>query len=858
MVSRKRRSIRKGIEHLVPALLIILALPLSLLAQTTSITVLKNPAPNRPVGSSLPPFAPLVSSAPSGLGFVQVADYVSRTLFEGPESGVAALVSKLASEGYTAEQATDLDTLFFNGHQIDTKSAAVAPSGGAAVVPTGTHGIYLLALRGYPTLEWLNDLKDRGLELLEALPPSGYLAWAPHSRFSGTADLPDYVRSAIPMDPSLRKVPSPPSPDPSPYRRMAILAYEPAGAPSIQEYLESVGEAVRAISRGNGRVHYQADLTDVDIETLSHFESVYTISVVGPLAPSSERQGMLVLKPTINQTTGVLTLPATCENYGAVLVGKGIANFSNTVLGIIDTGFDNGVLTGAELHPDFSGGALEGAPDPAEGSYADQRTHGTMTASVLVGWQAFGTANASEPVSLYRFAHGLAPTARLIIDRWLACAAVKNLDQSLTSMRSPTVTRPHVINYSNNETLSNSCTYTASSQMLDRSAREDNWLFTVSAGNTPDRTCTGGAANGTAAPANAKNVLAVGATENDTPAWSDPASSVNTCPWSRYPPSTPPNYPPEDARNIPTFSPIKLAGNALKPDLVAPSVRVSGPVTRAPLCVFDPPFDPSIFCNPAIASGTGFNYGYSAGTSFAAPVVAGAAAVVRKWYANVTGNPTASPSPALTKAILINGARDLGGTSSPPTPPGLFHTQNFANHNSVPPPKLKHIWFDPYQGWGMANMDRLLDAGTNHFFREQTPASPLTHGAFWETQLTVVDASKPTRLTLVWTDRRGNVGTPYAAMNNLDLSAWQSPCFPCWSGNRFSSTTGYSLSVSHQSRSTTSSRSSSRPTHIPAAHSSRFGSQVRTSWPTASIPTAQRRGRTSPSLRPMRGDECTD
>ncbi len=57
-----------------------------------------------------------------------------------------------------------------------------------------------------------------------------------------------------------------------------------------------------------------------------------------------------------------------------------------------------------------------------------------------------------------------------------------------------------------------------------------------------------------------------------------------------------------------------------------------------------------------------------------------------------------------------------------------------------------------------------------------------------------MDGTKPIRITLVWTDRPGDINTPYVAKNNLDLFAFQSPCFPCWSGNRFNASTGYSSS----------------------------------------------------------------
>src|SRR6185503_12774501 len=134
-------------------------------------------------------------------------------------------------------------------------------------------------------------------------------------------------------------------------------------------------------------------------------------------------------------------------------------------------------------------------------------------------------------------------------------------------------------------------------------------------------------------------------------------------------------------------------------------------------------------------------YTVSSGTSHSTPVVAGACALVRQYFIN---NSLTAPSPAMTKAFLMNSARYLTGSD--------------ANDN---------LW-SPSQGMGEVNLCVAFDGGVR-FLRDQEPGDKFTGtGQRLAFAGQVVDGTKPFRVTVAWTDAPGNT-TGNAYNNNLDL-----------------------------------------------------------------------------------------
>ena len=145
---------------------------------------------------------------------------------------------------------------------------------------------------------------------------------------------------------------------------------------------------------------------------------------------------------------------------------------------------------------------------------------------------------------------------------------------------------------------------------------------------------------------------------------------------------------PEDIINFSSRGPTD--DGRLKPDLVAPGTHVVGAAPQ------HPGYAGFGTCNDSFPAGNGL-YSLVSGTSQAAPEVAGAAALVRDWYRRERGGGTAVPSPALTKALLVNTARDIAGGA----------TGKGSTITGVP---------NADQGWGRVDLGAVLDATTRELY----------------------------------------------------------------------------------------------------------------------------------------------
>jgi hypothetical protein len=143
---------------------------------------------------------------------------------------------------------------------------------------------------------------------------------------------------------------------------------------------------------------------------------------------------------------------------------------------------------------------------------------------------------------------------------------------------------------------------------------------------------------------------------------------------------------------------------------------------------------------------------YMGGTSMSTPLAAGAATLVRDFYQDNEG---ITPSAALIKATLVNGATDIS--------PGQYGTG--ATQEIPDPPRPNNV-----EGWGRINLENSIFPTAPLTLSYDDEASGLSTGGVATYVYTVTTAGQPMRTTLAWSDYPGSPVADGGLVNDLDLS----------------------------------------------------------------------------------------
>ena len=434
---------------------------------------------------------------------------------------------------------------------------------------------------------------------------------------------------------------------------------------------------------------------------------------------------------------------------------------TNVLVNVNDSGVD-------ASHPDLTNRVLSDLPI----SSTDTNGHGTHVAGIIAGSGVESTTvtNASGSVmpAVDGQFRGMAPAARLFV-----IAADPNAGPSSSdSYLQETAARTNAFISNNSWHYGADAAYDLAAASYDAAVRDalpevpgtQPLLFVFGAGNAGNgaEDGTGGSPDSIQSPGTAKNVITVGAIEQprgiSNTVWQcSIINSTNVCqtnqPWLGLT---------DSSTEVAAFSGrgnvgVGVEGGAgrFKPDVVAPGTFV--------VAARSTQWDQAAYYQPTNASdyfevlsnlndSVGPFYRYESGTSMAAAEASGVLALMQEFFQRLSR----TNSPALMKALLINGARTVA-----------------AGYGFGPQTNLN------LQGWGLLNLTNTLPAALTN---PAAPASPMllfdqsTNDALATGQshtrfITVSGAatSQPFRATLVWTDPPGNPAASLKLVNNLDL-----------------------------------------------------------------------------------------
>ncbi len=415
---------------------------------------------------------------------------------------------------------------------------------------------------------------------------------------------------------------------------------------------------------------------------------------------------------------------------------------------VCDSGLDQGSTAPASLHDDFENGsgvsrvvALYDLVGGGDGASDVNSGHGTHVAGSVLGNGDLSGATPSThtyPESAYA---GMAPEASLIFQASEDndTGELSGIPFDLNNLFAQAATAGADL-HTNSWGSDEASAYTTDSENVDE-YMWDHKDFTIlfAAANAGVDADSDGVVDlySMGSPATAKNCVTVGASENNRPSITHTWGGI----WPADFPENPiySDYVADDITGLAAFSSRgPVLDYRYKPDIVAPGTFIA-----------------SVRSSLAAETGWGVinaHYMYMGGTSMATPLTAGAATIVRQFYTDVKGHST--PSAALIKATLINGATDIY--------PGQYGTGATQEIPTTRPTSIA--------GWGRVDIQNSIfpTAPRTMTYVDQTAGLSTTASDVYNYQIT--SSAEPFRVTLAWTDYPGSPAANGALVNDLDLT----------------------------------------------------------------------------------------
>jgi hypothetical protein len=699
-----------------------------------------------------------------------IADYGGFQLIQADDS---ALIPQSGTS--RMENEDEYDAIELNAVRLDTR--AVSPTAGRALRKSagsfaGKH-LHLVQFAGPVKPEWRAALEKTGAHIVSYIPENAYLIYGDSTalgRMQSWAGTNEFVQwegayaDDYKIHPDARLIGANGIPQTSATDIFSIQMVDDAAA-NVGTFTLIGQWQLAAAENEYSLLGYRNVIVRLPAEHLAEIAARPDVISIQPyFEPQKldERQDQIIAGNLVGNVPNG-------PGYLAWLASKGFtqAQFANSgfVVDLSDSGIDNGTTTPGHfgLYPlgDTSQtsrvayNVLQGRANRGS-TLQGCDGHGTLNSHIIAGYDNFSNTFPHADAAGYFYGLGVCPFVKV------GASVVFDPD----NFTNPNYTNLLTAAYTNGARISNNSwganvggQYNSDAQAYDALVRDvgaagqnRQMIVVFAAGNA------GPGAKTIDSPGSAKNVITVGAAENvrslSTANGGTDSAGDSGC-------STDTDTNANSANDIARFSSRgPCRDGRMKPDLVAPGTHVTGGVAQNSPPPLPSGFGSAISCFTASGvcglpgSGTTGNadnffplgqqfFTVSTGTSHSTPAVSGACALLRQYFINTSNAP---PSPAMTKAYLMNSARYLTGTSA---------------NDKLP---------SANQGMGELNLGAAFD-GEPRILRDQLAIEKFT--AAGQARMfpgTIPDPTKPFRVTLAWTDAPGSTTASKELVNNLDLT----------------------------------------------------------------------------------------